>query len=230
MQEELLFGTLAPAIAFLISMNFFVFWSRQREARHILAFGMAFLLCAISILLSHNVITGLSHATVSTAILLDTASLGLLIWGSCERVKIKTPFALIASTGVIALLASYFVIVNFDSAILRLAPINGIHAVLLFTCGWVWFKGPNSENVANRSAMSIIFFSFSLLSIALPFVLYNMANAPLSYEYQYSASWIIYNFAIIMMVMIAGLSLTAVLTDDMVKLIKTVSSLSLIHI
>ena len=228
MQEELLFGTLAPAIAFLISMNFFVFWSRQREARHILAFGMAFLLCAISILLSHNVITGLSHATVSTAILLDTASLGLLIWGSCERVKIKTPYALIASTGVIALLASYFVIVNFDSAILRLAPINGIHAVLLFTCGWVWFKGPNSENVANRSAMSIIFFSFSLLSIALPFVLYNMANAPLSYEYQYSASWIIYNFAIIMMVMIAGLSLTAVLTDDMVKLIKTVSSTDLL--
>ena len=228
MQEELLFGTLAPAIAFLIAMNFFVFWSRQREARHILAFGVAFLLCAISILLSHNLISGLSHANVFTAILLDTASLGLLIWGSCERVKIKTPYVLIASTGIIALLASYFLTKNFDSAILRLAPVNGVHAVLLFACGWLWFKGPNSENVANRSAMSIIFFSFSLLSIALPLVLYNMANAPLADEYRHSTSWLIYNFAIIMMVMIAGLSLTAVLTDDMVELIKTVSSTDLL--
>ena len=228
MQEELLFGALAPAIALLIAMSFFVFWSRQREARHILAFGVAFLLCAISILLSHNLISGLSNANVFTAILLDTASLGLLIWGSCERVKIKTPYALIASTGIIALLASYFVTKNFDSAILRLAPVNGVHAVLLFACGWVWFKGPNSENVVNRGAMSIIFFSFSLFSIALPVVLYNMTNAPLADQYQHSASWFIYNFTIIMMVMIAGLSLTAVLTDDMVKLIKTVSSKDLL--
>lgn len=228
MQEEFLFGILAPAIAFLISMNFFVFWSRQPEARHILAFGLSFLLCAISLLLSHNIIEGLSYANVFTAILLDTISLGLLLWGSCERVKRRAPYFLIAATGVLALLAGYAAITNFDTATLRLAPVNGAHAVLLFTCGWVWFKGPNSDHVANRGAISIIFFSFSLFSIAFPFVMYNVSSAPLAAQYHHSASWFTYNFAIIMMVMVAGLSLTAVLTDDMVKMIKTVSSTDLL--
>ena len=228
MQEELLFGSLAPAIALLISMNFFVFWSRQPEARHILAFGMAFLLCAISILLSHNLIAGLSYTNIFTAILLDTASLGLLIWGSCERVNKKTPYFLIAATGALGLLAGYGATTNFEAATLRLAPINGLHAILLFACGWIWFKGTNSEHVANRSALSIIFFSFTVFSIAFPFVMYNMANTPAADQYQYSTSWFIYNFAIIMMVMVTGLSLTAVLTDDMVKKIKTVSSTDLL--
>ena len=228
MQEELLFGTLAPTIALLISMNFFVFWSRQREARHILAFGMAFLLCAISILLSHNLIAGLSYTNVFTAVLLDTASLGLLIWGSCERVNIKTPYFLIAATGALGLLAGYGATTNFDAATLHLAPINGVHAILLFVCGWVWFKGTNSEHVTNRSAVSIIFFSFTVFSIAFPFVMYNMANAPTADQYQHSTSWFIFNFAIIMMVMVAGLTLTAVLTDDMVKKIKIVSSTDLL--
>ena len=228
MQEELLFGSLAPTIALLISMNFFVFWSRQPEARHILAFGMAFLLCGISISLSHNLITGLSYANVFTAVLLDTASLSLLVWGSCERVNMKTPYFLIAATGALGLLAGYGATLNFEVATLQLAPINGVHAILLFTCGWVWYKGMNLEHVANRSAVSIIFFSFALFSFAFPFIMFNMANVPIADQYQHSTSWFIYNFAIIMMVMVTGLSLTAVLTDDMVKKIKIVSSTDLL--
>lgn len=228
MQEELLFGSLAPTIALLISMNFFVFWSRQPEARHILAFGMAFLLCGISISLSHNLITGLSYANVFTAVLLDTASLSLLVWGSCERVNMKTPYFLIAATGALGLLAGYGATLNFEVATLQLAPINGVHAILLFTCGWVWYKGMNLEHVASRSAVSIIFFSFALFSFAFPFIMFNMANVPIADQYQHSTSWFIYNFAIIMMVMVTGLSLTAVLTDDMVKKIKIVSSTDLL--
>ncbi|MEP5758414.1 MAG: diguanylate cyclase, partial [Litoreibacter sp.] len=228
MQEEFLFGLLAPAIALLISMNFFVFWSRQPEARHILAFGMSFSLGAISMSLSHNLIAGLSYANVFTAILFDTASLSLLLWGSCERVKMKTPYFLIATTFAIALLAGYGMTKHLDVAALRLIPVNSLHATLLFTCGWVWRKGRDSEHVANRGAVSVIFFSFALFSIAFPFVMYNVPGTPLADQYQHSTSWFIYNFAIIMMVMIGGLTLTAVLADDMVKKIKIVSNTDLL--
>ena len=109
MQEELIFGFLAPVIVFLLSLNFFVFWSRQTEARHILAFAIAFLLCSFSFLLSHNLIPGLSYPTIIVATLLDTTGLGLLIWGSCERAKVKTPHKLIIATGVIGLIAGCIV-------------------------------------------------------------------------------------------------------------------------
>lgn len=224
MQAELLFGTLAPAIAFLISLNFFVFWSRQLESRHILAFALAFLLCATSILLSHNIISGLTYANVFTAILLDTMSLGLLLWGSCERIKVKTPYLLIAATGIIGLIAGYVATTTFNTAALRLAPINAVHAVLLFTCGWIWLKKTNADHATNRSSISFIFFFFALFSIAFPFIANNMAASPSAEQYQYSTNWLIFNFAIIMMVMVAGLSLTAVLTDDMFDKIKAVSS------
>ncbi|MEP3232228.1 MAG: GGDEF domain-containing protein [Hyphomicrobiales bacterium] len=140
----------------------------------------------------------------------------------------KTPYFLILATGALGLIAGYGVTMNFESATLLLTPIHGVHAVLLFICGWVWFKGTNSEHVANRSAVSIIFFSFTIFSIAFPFVTYNMVNAPSADQYQHSTSWVIFNFAIIMMVMVTGLSLTAVLTDDMVKKIKFVSSTDLL--
>ena len=224
MQEQLLFGFLAPMIAFLISMNFFVFWSRQTEARHILAFAIAFALCSVSILLSHNLISGLSYPNIIVAVVLDTASLALLISGSCARVKIKTPHYLILATGVIGLVAGYVATTHSDLAAIRLAPVNGVQAVLLFVCACVWLKDANSDQISNHRSISIILFTFSIFSAAYPFVMHALPNSPLAADYQHSVSWMLFNFSIIMMVMVSGLSIISILTDDMMKVIKTISS------
>ena len=228
MQEQLLFGFLAPIIAFLISMNFFVFWSRQTEARHILAFAGAFALCSLSILLSHNLIPGLSYPNIIIAVVLDTVSLGLLILGSCARAKIKTPYALISATGVVGLIAGYIAITSSDLAALRLAPVNGVQAVLLFVCGWIWLKDANSEQISNHRSISVILFTFAIFCAAFPFVMYAQPNAPLAANYQHSVSWMLFNFGIILMVMVAGLSIVSILTDDMLKIIRSISSTDLL--
>lgn len=228
MQEELIFGFLAPVIVFLLSLNFFVFWSRQTEARHILAFAIAFLLCSLSFLLSHNLIQGLSYPTIIVATLLDTTGLGLLIWGSCERAKVKTPHKLIIATGVIGLIAGCIATATFTSATLRFAPLNAVQTILFIACGWIWFKRAGPDQVSNHRPTGFIFFAFSLVTIILPTILHNLPNAPSAAEYQHSLNWIVYNFAIIVMATIAGLSLTSIVTDDMLKLIKNVSSTDLL--
>lgn len=226
MQEVQIFGLLAPIISFLIAMNFFVFWSQQHEARHILAFAIAFFLCACSILISHHLIAGLSYANITIAIALDTCSLGLVIWGSCERVKKETPYGLILATGLVGLVIGTLLIMQSNAALPRLAVLHGVHAVLLFICGWHWSQaGSNSKS---QRVVSVMFFMLSLASIAFPLSMFGLQNQLLADQYQHSAHWALYNFMIAISVMIAGLSLISILTDDMLKMIKAASNTDLL--
>ena len=164
----------------------------------------------------------MSYPNLLLAVTLDTISLGLLIYGSCERAKRETPKVAIILVGIVGFAAAVLLTLTYDSAILRLAALNGVHAALLGVCGWIWFRG--SETKAAQRPLAYVFFAFSLMSVAFPFTMNWLAVSPDPSHYQYSISWVVFNFMIIIMVMVAGLGLTSIFTDDMLKMIKIASN------
>ncbi len=215
MDESRLLGLLNPIVGNIFALTFLVFWTKQREKKHILCIALAFGGLANGYVAAHFLLDRLSAFNLTFIGFLYVASTTSILGGLYARAGIKGGIVPLIVTGTLGTALTCYLALTMEFMNSRIFTANATLGVL-FAIGALRLYPRSKMNGVEK----LLFWVLALISvqfIATPAIT-TTAFGPITDEnYRSSVHWLAVNFLTAFSSVVLALSLIAMCASDLIR-------------
>ena len=202
-------------------MTFFIFWSRQKERKHVLAISFAYFSLGAALLITH--IAGEWRDVGSLVLKLCFFSVGAitLVWGICSRIGKKVPIKMMSLIGIVSGIVAVWISTTSDDVNGQIYVLNIAYGSIFAFGTWI-IRGQAMKGGVERLLFWALFLTTAQFFVR-PAILFGVEGIVYENAYRDSMYWAILHISIAICSLVLALTLIAACASDLMKQMKEIS-------
>jgi len=226
LNNDHLLGLVNPSLAFVFSLTFFIFWTRQKSRYDILAVSFAYFAFSNALFITH--FAGEWENLTGLIVKLSCFSCGAtaLLWGIATRSEKRIQIGWIAAIGVLSIFLGVFVTQSSNNVSGQVYVLNVAYGAM-FTLG-TWSIRDHAGKSGVERLMFWAFVATSLQFFIGPAFIFYLDGTLFAESFRNSYYWAILHVTIALCSLVLALSIIAVFVSDLIQQIRDISGKDLL--